>query len=85
MYDPKALTPEDLDWALHEAMNELNAYLCEVDFHRMYGDGWSGMAHATASRCRSIAHAATDEVSRQAWIALGNQYEGTIDDVAAVP
>lgn len=79
MYDAKKLTPEVIDWAFAYATNELNAYLCEVDFHQMYGPKWAKLARATASQCRVIAEAATDRPSRDSWLALARDYEDTIE------
>jgi hypothetical protein len=78
MYDPRRLSPETVDWVCDEAMNELHAYLCEVDFRQMYGEKWPKMARNTAERCRAVAQAATNDVSKNAWLTLAKEYEGTI-------
>jgi hypothetical protein len=78
MYDPHFIPPDTLSWAMHNAQNELNAYLCEVDFYKMNGREWPQMARENAFRCRAIASAATRSVDRQSWLDLAQQYEDTI-------
>lgn len=82
MYDLHALSPKVLDWVCNEALNELNAYLCEVDFRRMYGNEWPEMAREAAASCRGVAKAATDVVSKEAWLSIAKEYEDTIEDTA---
>ena len=77
MYDVSKLDPEIIDRVFGEATNELNAYLCEVDFREMYGREWPEMARGTAAICRAVAEAATDEPSKDAWLSLATSYEGT--------
>jgi hypothetical protein len=77
MYDPVQLSPETVDWICDEAMNELYAYLCEVDFHQKFGEKWPSIARSIAERCRTVAAAATAETSRNAWLALAKNYEET--------
>jgi hypothetical protein len=81
MYDLHALKPEILGWVFDEAMNELHAYLCEVDFREMYGTEWPAMARETAADCRAVAQAATSAAKREAWLTLAHDYEGTIQAV----
>lgn len=83
MYDMHALSPKTLGWVFDGAMNELNAYLCEVDFREMYGTEWPALARDIAARCYAIAEAATDGVNRQAWLRLAADYEETIESATA--
>jgi hypothetical protein len=78
MYDPHHLSPETVEWICHEALNELHAYLCEVNFRQMYGERWANMARDTAARCRTVAEAATNDVARNAWLTIAKDYEETI-------
>ncbi len=78
MYDPKLISPEILSWVLGQAENELNAYLCEVDFRTMYGAEWPKLARDIASRCHAVAATSTDAANRQSWLDLARNYEGTI-------
>jgi|HubBroStandDraft_4_1064222.scaffolds.fasta_scaffold654964_2 hypothetical protein len=84
MYEMHALSPKIIAWVFDEAMNELNAYLCEVDFREMYGSEWPAMARETAADCRAVAETATDAAKRQAWLSLAQDYEETIESVAAI-
>jgi hypothetical protein len=59
------------------AHNELVAYLCETDFHEMYGSDWPQMAQEQARLCRAIAAAATQPNARTSWLGLATQYEST--------
>lgn len=79
MYDLSKLTPETVDRVFGEAENELNAFLCEVDFHQEFGSEWPRMARRTAATCRAVAKAATDEPSRKSWLMLAENYEMTIE------
>jgi len=78
MYDLAKLTPEIVDRLFGEAENELNAFLCEVDVYRTYGSEWPKMATRTATVCRAVAVASTDEPSRNSWLMLAENYEATI-------
>jgi hypothetical protein len=78
MYDPHFIPPDALSWAMANAQNELNAYLCEVDFYELYGNAWPQMAREQAFRCRAIASAATRPMDRESWLDLAQLYEDTI-------
>lgn len=78
MYDLNLIPSEALKWLIDNAQNELVAYLCEVDFRAMYGDKWPTMAREQASLCRDVAAAATEPTSKESWLDLARQYEGTI-------
>jgi len=79
MYDLAKLAPEIVDRLFGEAENELNAFLCEVDFHQMYGSEWPQMARRTAAVCRAVSEAGMDEPSRNSWLLLAENYEATIE------
>ncbi|HEX4007368.1 MAG TPA: hypothetical protein VHX60_14425 [Acidobacteriaceae bacterium] len=79
MYDVKKITPELIDRVFGEATNELNAFLCEVDFHETFGSEWPEMARRTGAMCRAVAEASTDESSRSSWLMLAENYEATIE------
>ena len=78
MYNLESLSADTVDWVFEAAMNELHAYLCEVDFHQIYGARWPTLARGTAACCRELADAATDDVNRDAWLTLAKDYEETI-------
>jgi hypothetical protein len=78
MYDPHFLPPETLTWAMNNAENELNAYLCEVDCYEVNGSEWPRMARMNAIHCRVIAGAATRPEERESWLRLAQDYENTI-------
>lgn len=68
MYDPHFLPPDTLTWAMNNAENELNAYLCEVDYNEVNGKEWPQMARENASRCRVIAAAAARPEDRESCV-----------------
>lgn len=75
MYDPQSIPPDTLTWALGQALNELNAYLCEGDPQKGLGEGWPVTFRETAAQCRSIAAAATLDAERNAWLEIAEDYE----------
>jgi hypothetical protein len=79
MYDPHFIPPETLAWVMENAQNELNAYLCEVDFYKVNGDKWPQMAREQAFLCREIAAAATRPEEKESWLDLAHLYESTIE------
>ena len=78
MYDSRLIPPETLAWAMDNAANELNAYLCEVDYYEVNGKNLPQAARQQALQCRIIASAAKHWVDREAWLSLAEQYEDTI-------
>lgn len=82
MYDPRSLAPETLIWALDQASNELNAYLCEADPWKELGENWPATARETAVQCRAVAAAATQETERKSWLALAKSYDDAAQPAA---
>ncbi len=78
MYDTRSLAPETITWALDQASNELNAYLCEGDPYVDNGKYWPAIARMNAAHCRSVAAAATEQAERNQWLRLAKSYEETI-------
>ena len=78
MYDPHFIPPDTLSWVLDNAQNELNAYLCEVDYYEVNGNKWPKIARQQAFNCRLIAAAAARTEDRDSWLELADQYEDTI-------
>jgi hypothetical protein len=78
MYNPQDLTPATMQWVMRQALNELNAYLCEVNPYEQNGKEWPADALAIAARCRAVAAAATGLPERTEWLQLAGQYEDSI-------
>jgi hypothetical protein len=78
MYDPQDIPQITMQWVMRQALNELNAFLCEGDPYEHNGKEWPADARAIAAQCRTIAASATREPERDEWLGLANQYEGTI-------
>ena len=78
MYKPQDISPATMQWVMRQALNELNAYLCEVDFYKQNGKEWPADARAIAAQCRTIAASATRTPEKAEWLGLANQYEDTI-------
>jgi len=68
-----------MQWVMAQALNELNAYLCEVDPCEFSGREWPNDARITATLCRSVAAAATEPHECAEWLTLANDYEGKIE------
>jgi hypothetical protein len=67
-----------MQWVLAQALNELNAYLCEGDPYEDNGKEWPMIARSNAAHCRAVAAAAMKRTEKDKWLELANQYEGTI-------
>jgi len=78
MYDAGALSSETLQWVMGNALNELNAYLCEVDIRAISGSAWPQAAREQAMLCRAVASAATNPRAKEEWIDMAKLYEETI-------
>ncbi|MFZ0306144.1 MAG: hypothetical protein WAL75_25900 [Terracidiphilus sp.] len=78
MYDTRLIPPETLEWAMNNAANELNAYLCEVDYREINGKKWPQIARAQALQCRIIGAVANRQADRESWLTLAEQFEDTI-------
>jgi hypothetical protein len=74
MYDPRLIPPGLLGWVMVNAQNELNAYLCEIDYHKV-NKNWPQAARQQANNCRAIAAAAMREQDRDSWLELADLYE----------
>ena len=78
MYKPRDLSPATMQWVMRQALNELNAYLCETDIYERNGKEWPADARAIAAQCRAIAACATRAPEKAEWLGLAKQYEDTI-------
>jgi hypothetical protein len=78
MYNSQDIPPAVMKWVMRQALNELNAYLCEGDPYEKNGKEWPADARGIAARCREVAAAATTLPETMEWLELANQYEDTI-------
>jgi hypothetical protein len=78
MDNPQVLPPATIRWLMVQALNELNAYLCEGDPYEENGAEWPMIARENSAHCRAIAAVATRPTEKREWLELANQYEGTI-------
>jgi hypothetical protein len=78
VYNPQNLSPAIMQWVMRQALNELNAFLCEGDPREQNGEEWPADARAIATRCRAVAAAATKASEEMEWLDLASQYENTI-------
>jgi hypothetical protein len=78
MENPQALPPATIRWLMAQALNELNAYLCEGDPYGENGTEWPAIARENSAHCRAISGAATSPSEKKEWLEMANQYEGTI-------
>jgi hypothetical protein len=78
MYNSQDIPPAVMQWVMRQALNELNAYLCEGDPYEQNGKEWPADARGIAARCREVAVAATKLSEKTEWLELANQYEDTI-------
>jgi hypothetical protein len=75
---PQALSPATIRWLMTQALNELNAYLCEGSPYEENGTEWPMIARENSAHCRAIAAASTRSSEKAEWLEMANQYEGTI-------
>jgi len=78
MLDAQKIPPATMQWVIRQALNELNAFLCEGDPYAQNGQDWPADARAIAVRCRAVAAAATETHEKEEWLELADQYEDTI-------
>jgi hypothetical protein len=78
MYNPQEIPQATLQWIVRNALNELNAFLCEGNPDDRNGKEWATDAREIAARCRAIAASATEHPEKREWLELAAQYEDTI-------
>ena len=78
MYKPQEISQATMQWIMRQALNELNAFLCEVNPNEQYGKVWPRDARAIAEGCREVAAAATEPNEKSEWFEIADQYEDTI-------
>jgi hypothetical protein len=78
MENPQVLLPATIRWLMAQALNELNAYLCEGDPYGENGAEWPMIAGENSAHCRAIAAALTKPTEKREWLDLANQYESTV-------
>jgi hypothetical protein len=66
-----------MKWVMRNALNEMNAFLCEVDSNEHSGEEWPTDAREIAACCRAVAATATEPSDKDEWLALADQYEDT--------
>ncbi len=77
MYNPQDLPPATMQWLMRQALNELNAFLCEGGPYEQNRKEWPADARGIAARCRTVAAAATELHEKDEWLTLADQYEET--------
>jgi hypothetical protein len=77
MYNAQEIPPTIMKWVMRNALNEMNAFLCEAGPHEQNSKGWPTDAREIAACCRAVAAAATEPSEKQEWLALADQYGDT--------
>lgn len=78
MYNAQVLSTSTMQWVMAQALNELNAYLCEGDPYADNGRDWPEIARENAAHCRAIADAAIEPSQKEVWEGTAAQYESAI-------
>ena len=78
MYSPQEIPQATIQWIMRNALNELNALLCEGNPYDQNGKEWPADARQIAARCRAVAAAATEPFEKGEWLELAAQFEETI-------
>lgn len=73
LFNPHAISPDALDWALETAREELANNLRD-NLPALYGKEWPEVATLRARYCSEIAHAAIAQGAASEWMELAVEY-----------